>query len=119
MGPKDDVALSFDGTAPGVGPIPQHRRPVMQQQRPQMGRPMGGPGGNAGLQFMSFDAGSTSNMPPPRVPYGAGGYGGGGSSGGFGAFEDEPPLLEGIDFLAQLWRFVLCCKIVVLFLTEH
>ncbi|CAM6099825.1 unnamed protein product [Calypogeia fissa] len=91
MGPKDDVAVSFDGTSPGMGTIPQHRRPSGQQQQRPMGRPVGGPGGNAGLQFMSFDLGSTSSVPPPRVSsYGVGGGGGG----GFGAFEDEPPLLE-------------------------
>jgi hypothetical protein len=49
----------------------------------------GGPGGSSALPFMSFDLGSVS-APPPRV---SASYSGGG--GGFGAFEDEAPLLEG------------------------
>ena len=83
---RDDVALSFDGADPyrGGPGMPQHRRGPMSGMQP-------GPGGSSGLPFMSFDLGAISAPPPPRV----GGYGGG-SGGGFGAFEDEAPLLEGV-----------------------
>ncbi|KAL3688673.1 hypothetical protein R1sor_014982 [Riccia sorocarpa] len=85
MGPKDDVALSFE-TGGINGPHYRSRAAGI----PQRSGMMGGPGGGTNLQFMNFDLGSTStSAPPPRVSS----YGGGGA-GGFGAFEDEPPLLE-------------------------
>lgn len=49
----------------------------------------GMPGGSSALPFMSFDLGDVG-VSAPRVS--SVGYSGGG--GGFGAFEDEPPLLE-------------------------
>ncbi|BBN07604.1 protein YIPF5/7 [Marchantia polymorpha subsp. ruderalis] len=80
---KDDVALSFETEAGAP-----HYRSSRTAGIPQRSM-MGGPGGSNNLQFMNFDLGSTSNsVPPPRVSYGGGG------AGGFGAFEDEPPLLE-------------------------
>jgi len=75
---RDDVALSFDGADP-------YRNP-----RRGAGMPSG-PGGSAGLPFMSFDLGAVTAPPPSRLGS-SGGYVGGG--GGFGAFEDEAPLLE-------------------------
>lgn len=77
---RDDVALSFDGADP-------YRNP-----RRGAGMPSG-PGGSAGLPFMSFDLGAVTAPPPSRLGS-SGGYVGGG--GGFGAFEDEAPLLEGM-----------------------
>ncbi|KAJ7542927.1 hypothetical protein O6H91_09G017800 [Diphasiastrum complanatum] len=90
MRPSEEIALSFDAN-PALSALQQKRAPGFVPQpafRPPM-MPTGvGPGGtSAGLPFLSFDVGSSSSVPPPRV----GSYGG---NGGFGAFEDEAPLLE-------------------------
>lgn len=81
---RDDVALSFDGADP-------YRTAANRRGGGGMSGFQGGPGGSSALPFMSFDLGNVS-APPPRVTS-VGGYSGGG--GGFGAFEDEAPLLEG------------------------
>lgn len=81
---RDDVALSFDGADP-------YRTAANRRGGGGgMSGMQGGPGGSSALPFMSFDLGNVSE-PPPRVS--ASSYSGGG--GGFGAFEDEAPLLEG------------------------
>jgi hypothetical protein len=83
------VALSFDGAEPFRGQRP--RAPAGQMAGGQ--GPMGRNGASV-LPFMPFDLGapSSGNVAPPsgRLSYG------GGSGNGFGAFEDELPLLEGV-----------------------
>lgn len=69
-------------------PVSQPRRPSNPPFQPQM-RPVNNPN----LQFMSFDVGSapSSFAPPPSYR---------GNS--FGAFEDEPPLLEELGINTRL-----------------
>jgi hypothetical protein len=92
---RDDVALSFDGAEPFRGQRP--RAPAGQMAGGQ--GPMGRNGASV-LPFMPFDLGapSSGNVAPPsgRLSYG------GGSGNGFGAFEDELPLLEGVCVCNQL-----------------
>ncbi|KAH8953123.1 hypothetical protein BDL97_08G006900 [Sphagnum fallax] len=95
---RDDVALSFDGAEPFRGQRP--RAPAGQMAGGQ--GPMGRNGASV-LPFMPFDLGapSSGNVAPPsgRLSYG------GGSGNGFGAFEDELPLLEELGInIPQIMR---------------
>ncbi|CAM6034431.1 unnamed protein product [Sphagnum compactum] len=95
---RDDVALSFDGAEPFRGQRPRAPSGQMAGGQGPMGR-----NGASVLPFMPFDLGapSSGNVAPPsgRLSYG------GGSGNGFGAFEDELPLLEELGInIPQIMR---------------
>lgn len=88
MGSREFNVPPMEFHTGGGIPVSQPRRPSNPPFQPQM-RPVNNPN----LQFMSFDVGSapSSFAPPPSYR---------GNS--FGAFEDEPPLLEELGINTRL-----------------